>query len=357
MTDRLFEAVRPVLRTRGIVREELARDLVRLEIEEATDGLKTLCARFIAVGPDDEVTLLDGALLDFGLDIVVSLGPDSTARTVFRGTISAIEANFDEAEAPEVAIYAEDRLMDLRMTRRTRSYDAMSDADIVREVASAHQLAVEIDIDDQTHEVVQQWNQSDLAFLRERARLVRAELWLDDAGTLHFATRDRRSGTELTLVRGGALLDLQARADLAHQRTAVRVSGFDSDARTAIDEQADDAEIRGELASGRTGPAILRQAFGERVSQRVREVPLTTREAAAMARAELQRRARRFVQVHGLTTGSPDMIVGTRLTLERVGRPFSGGGYHVTRVRHTHDLTRGFRTEFSAERPTVEEGA
>ncbi|MBK7823661.1 contractile injection system protein, VgrG/Pvc8 family [Nannocystis sp.] len=357
MTDGLFHAVRPVLRTRGIVREELGRDLIRLEIEEATDGLKTLCARFIAVGPNDEPAYLDGTLLDFGLDIIVSVGPTSSARTVFRGTISALEATFDEAEAPEVAVYAEDRLMDLRMTRRTRSYDAMTDADIVREVASAHQLAVEVDIEDTTHEVVQQWNQSDLAFLRERARLVRAELWLDDAGTLQFKARDRRSATELTLVRGGALLDLHARADLAHQRTAVRVSGFDSDARVAIDEEADDAVIRGEVSHGRTGPAILRQAFGERVSQRAREVPLTTTEAAAVARAEMQRRARRFVQVHGLTTGTPDMIVGTRLTLERVGRPFSGGGYHVTRVRHTHDLARGFRTEFSAERPTLEEGA
>jgi phage protein D len=356
MTD-LFPVVRPVVRTRGIVREELCRDLIRLEIEEATDGLKTLCARFIAVGRDGEPAYLDGALLDFGLDMSVSVGPESGARTVFRGTISAIEAEFDEAEAPEVAVYAEDRLMELRMTQRTRSYDAMTDAEIVREVASAHQLPVEVDIEGETHDVVQQWNQSDLAFLRERARLIRAELWLDDAGTLHFKARDRRPATELTLAQGGALLSLQARADLAHQRTSVRVSGFDADARASIDEEADDAEIRGEVVSGRTGPAILRQVLGARSSQRVREVPLNTSEAAAIARAELLRRARCFVQVHGVTSGTPDMIVGTRLTLERVGRPFSGGGYHVTRVRHTHDLSRGFRTEFTAERPTVEDVA
>jgi uncharacterized protein len=357
MTDAAFQAVRPVLRTRGLVRDELGRDLVRLEIEEATDGLKTLCARFTAVGQGGEAAHLDGVALDFGVDLVVSVGPEVGARTVFRGTISAIEASFDAAEAPEVAVYAEDRLMDLRMTRRTRSYDAMSDAEIVREVAAAHGLAVAVDIPELTRDVVQQWNQSDLAFLRERARLVRAELWLDDAGTLHFKARERRDAGAFTLVRGGDLLDLQARADLAHQRTAVRVSGLDPDTLDAIDEEADDSAVRAEVTSGRTGPAVLRQAFGERTSQRVREVPLTAAEAAALARAELQRRARRFVQVHGVTTGTPDMVVGSRLTLERVGRPFSGGGYRVTRVRHTHDLSRGFRTEFSAERPTVEGGA
>ena len=35
------------------------------------------------------------------------------------------------------------------------------------------------------------------------------------------------------------------------------------------------------------------------------------------------------------------MVVGSRLTLERVGAPFEGDGYYVTRVRHTYDLAHG----------------
>jgi phage protein D len=62
------------------------------------------------------------------------------------------------------------------------------------------------------------------------------------------------------------------------------------------------------------------------------------------------RRARRFVTVQGHTNGSPDMTVGSRLTLERVGRPFDGDGYYVTAICHTFDLRRGFRTRFEAER-------
>ena len=51
------------------------------------------------------------------------------------------------------------------------------------------------------------------------------------------------------------------------------------------------------------------------------------------------------------------MVVGSRLTLERVGAPFEGDGYYVTRVRHTFDLIRGLRTRFEAERPTLNEVA
>jgi len=52
------------------------------------------------------------------------------------------------------------------------------------------------------------------------------------------------------------------------------------------------------------------------------------------------------------------LTVGSRLTLERVGTPFNGPGYYVTRVCHTYDPKRnGLRTRFEAERATVQEGA
>ena len=93
----------------------------------------------------------------------------------------------------------------------------------------------------------------DLAFLRERARLLRAEVWVD-GDTLGFKTRDRRTATGPTLVQGDHILRLRARADLAHQRTAVRVSGYDANERAAIDEEAGADVVKAEVESGRTRP-------------------------------------------------------------------------------------------------------
>jgi predicted nucleic acid-binding Zn ribbon protein len=50
-------------------------------------------------------------------------------------------------------------------------------------------------------------------------------------------------------------------------------------------------------------------------------------------------------------------VVGSRLTLSRVGPPFEGDGYYVTHVRHSYDTIRKLRTRFEAERSTVNEGA
>lgn len=358
MTSQLISSTVPVFEVDGQVRAELARDLVRLEIKEATDGLKTLIARFVAQGPShgeefEQLLYLDGQVIDFGKRVIVDLGPPDGARQVFDGFISGIEACFEEAQVPEVVVFAEDRLMDLRTTRRMRTYEDVSDAEIAEAIASEHGLAADVDAPGPTHAEVQQWNMSDLAFLRERARLLQAEVWHSD-GTLHFKTREARTGSEIALVQGNQLIALEARADLAHQRTAVHVSGYDSDAREVIDESADESAIQAEVQSGRTGPSILQSAFGARVSFRQREVPLDSQAAAAWARAEILRRARRFVQVNGTTNGTPDMVVGSRVSLARAGAPFNGGGYYVTKVCHTHDLSNGHRTYFEAERSTIE---
>jgi uncharacterized protein len=359
MTEALYASYAPVFRVGGTRSGELARDLLRLEVEETTSGLKTLRADFIAVGPtndarDEQLLYLDGKLLDFGKSLEVALGPEDTQRYVFRGAISAIEARFDEADPPMVSAFAEDRLMSLRMTRRSKTYENKSDADLARAIASSHGLSADVDADGPTYDVVQQMNMSDLAFLRERAALLAAEVWITD-DKLHFKARAQRTATSLTLVKGNELLRVEIRADLAHQRTKVRVSGYDAQQRAPIDQDAGDDAVRGEVTRGRTGPSILSSAFGDRVSQRSRDVPLADGEARAWARAEMLRRARRFVVATGTTRGSPDMVVGSRLSLVNVGQPFEGGDYYATRVRHTFDLSEGMRTHFEAERATVNE--
>lgn len=361
MTESLLTYAAPIFKVADEIKGEMARDILRLEIAESNAGLKTLSARFVARGAtgssaEQRLLYLDGSIVDFGKKIEVVIGVVPNAHSVFTGWISAIEADFKEAREPEVVIFAEDKLMKLRMTRRMKTYENVTDADIARAIASEHGLTPEVDADGPDYDIVQQWNMSDLSFLRERARLIQAELWIVDE-TLHFKTRGNRTATELTLVQGNHLISLRARADLAHQRTTIKVSGYDASAREMIDEEAGADTIQTEIAEGITGSSLLERAFGDRISYRVREAPLLSGEAADWARAEMLRRARSFVTVNGVTRGSANMIVGSKLTLERVGHPFEGAGYYVTRVCHTYDLQSGFRTHFEAERATIQEGA
>ncbi|MEW9553376.1 phage late control D family protein [Nonomuraea sp. NPDC050783] len=359
MTEPLFATASPVFTVDdGLVRE-LARDCVRLEISEDVRGLRTLRGHFTAVGgpatgPPGELLYLDGDRADFGRRLRVSVGAPGVQRYVFDGVVSAIEVELGDGEPPLVVLHAEDALMRLRMTRRMRTYRDMTDADLAREVADAHGLKADVAAEGPRYDVVQQLNQSDLAFLRERARLVQAELWCT-GDELHFRTRARREGTSLTLVYGDHLLSARLCADLAHQRDSVVVTGYDAAREGGLQERAGPEAVEAEVTGGRTGPRLVARALGGSVSYRVREAALTSEEAASWARAEMLRRARRFVTVAGLTRGSPDMVVGSRLTLRRVGAPFEGQGYYVTRVTHAFDNVHGLRTRFEAERATLNE--
>jgi phage protein D len=360
-TDLFLSTTAPVFKVDGTVQGDLARDVLRLEIEETTEGLKTCVAHLLGVGPSDgasseQLQYLDGKILDFGKALEISIGPKGNERIVFKGEISALGPDLYEGQPPEVVVFAEDKLMKLRMTRRSKAYEQMSDADIASAIAGEHGLTADAEATGPTYDRVLQLNQSDLAFLRQRAARIRAEVWCD-GDKLSFKTRGNRTGTDVTLVVGNQLLKLGARADLAHQRTKVVVSGYDADQRATIEQEAGADAVQAEVMGGRTGPAVLERAFGERVSQVVRDVPLVDGEATAWANGELLRRARAFVTVSGVTRGTPEMVVGSRLTIQRVGSAFEGGGYYVTRVRHTYDLYNGHRTFFDAERATLEEGS
>ena len=361
MTEAPLAIASPVFTVDGDLCRDLVRDCVRLEVSEGVEGLRTLEAHLLAVdsaatGPQDRLRHLDGTTVDLGRALGVALGPDDSQRRVFDGVVSAIELVLADGEPPTVVVLAEDALMRLRMTRRLRTYSQVTDADIAQAIAADHGLQSDVSADGPRYDVVQQLNQSDLAFLRERGRLVQAELWCSGQ-TLNFRTRPARHATEVTLVYEAELLSVRLLADLAHQRSEVVVTGYDADQKQVIHERAGPDAIEAEVSGGRTGSRLVARALGDSTTMRVREVALTSEEANAWAHAEMLRRGRQFVTVCGTTNGTPDLVVGSRLTLNLVGAPFEGGGYYVTRVRHTFDLRRGFRTRFEAERATMNEVA
>ena len=89
-----------------------------------------------------------------------------------------LEACFPEGQSPEIRVLAEDRFQDLRMTRRTRTFSDVTDSDVITQIANDHGLSPSVSVNGPTYKVLAQVNQSDLAFVRERARAIDAEVWM-----------------------------------------------------------------------------------------------------------------------------------------------------------------------------------
>jgi phage protein D len=196
--------------------------------------------------------------------------------------------------------------------------------------------------------VIAQVNQSDLAFLRDRARAIDAELAMADR-TLTVRSHSARTGAPLQLGLGAGIRTFSVCADVAGQRTGLDVSGWDVAAKLALKESVTDAVLGSELKGGQSGSSVLDAALGARCEAVVHSVPLTSGEAKATAEALYRRRLRRFLRGHGVAEPNPDVRPGMWLRIDGLGPLFSGE-FYVTEVTHVFDNLRGLRSEFAVER-------
>lgn len=328
---------------------------MNLFIEENTDGLSRCEATFGNWGAvDNDVGYLyfDRSVLDFGKAFSIKMGDRQTAGKVFDGRVMGIEGRFANTRPPEITVLAEDRLQDLRMTRRTRTFEDMSDREVIETLASQHSLRSEINIEGPArHKVIAQVNQSDLAFLRERARTIDAEVWVEDE-TLFVEARGRRNRGDVILTYGQGLHEFSVLADLSCQRTSLSVCGWNVAVKEGIEHEASTSVISGELNGDTSGIDILQEFLGNRKELIVDTVPFNDADAKYMSEAQLRRKARRFVTGSGAAEGDGRIRAGTYLSLQGLG-PVFNGKYYVVEARHTFDGENGYRTYFRVERPGI----
>ena len=228
-------------------------------------------------------------------------GPTARSGSSSRARVSALELVLGDGEPPRVVVLAEDALMRLRMTRRMRTYPRSPTPTSPPASPREHGLEADVEADGPRYDVVQQLNQSDLAFLRERARLVQAELWCTGR-TLHFRTAADPRGHRADPGHGGDQLlsvRLVRRPRAPAQRGGrhrLRRRARGTRSTSAPGRDVVEAEVS-RRADGRRARRAARSAAA--TTLRVREAALTTEEARAWARAEMLRRGRRFVTVTG----------------------------------------------------------
>ncbi len=341
-------SARPVVALDGREESALSDGLTTLAIAEDTAGLYRCEATFGNwgdVGSRPDYLYFDRRTIDFGKAMKVTMH----GHTLFDGRITALEAQYHDKGPRNLNVLAEDRFQDLRMTRRTRTFADVTDADVFKLVANDHGLTPNVSVTGPSHKVLSQTNQSDLAFLRERARAIDAEIWMD-GGTLHARSRSGRDRGTRKLTYGAELFEFSVLADLAHQRTSVFANGWDVAGKRGLQFEATDAVISPELDRDLSGASILASAFGPRKEALAHTVPLTEQEAQAHAESFFKRTARRFVVGRGACAASEGLRVGGYVELAGLG-PLFNGRYYLSEVRHTFDYARGIRTAFTAERP------
>ncbi|MGH2497405.1 MAG: phage late control D family protein [Ktedonobacteraceae bacterium] len=344
---------RPTINIAGQDSLELTEGLLSLLIVEHTSGLYRCEATFGNWGEinnDINYLYFNRDLLDFGTTMQVKYGGNA----LFDGRIMGLEAHFPARAEPTFTVLAEDRFQDLRMTRRTRTFLDTSDDDVLNQIISDHGLTPAISITGTQHKILAQLNQSDLAFMRERARALDAELWIEN-DTMHVESHANRGSLVAALTY---LLDLRSfsvLADLAEQRTSVTASGWSPADKDVVSYEATSSAIASEIRNGVSGVSIVDSVLGLRKESLIHATPGSVEEAQHIAEAYFKMSARRFVVGHGVAETNSQLRVGNAVDLIGLGALFSGR-YYLSEVTYLFDSVNGMRTEFTAERPYIGSG-
>ena len=353
--DQLYDAVvvdtRPVIELGGEQHEMLPELLVSLEVCEQEGGLSHVelvvdnTADHDGVGLDFAFEYSETNLFALGETVRVLTGDADDPQELFRGRISAVTFDYEDAGQPRLRVLAEDALMSWRMVRRNRTHDAGPLRDILEGLADNTELtAIVTGLNDEV-DAQQQLNETDLGFLRRL--LVRYDADAQVVGEeLHISPRAAVDRGEVTLEMGSQLQAVRVTADLAHQRAATEANGFDVIAGSVVAVSSTEDQLG--PGEGEGGTAKVEEVFPgtkERLCQKSFE---TTTEAQTLADCAQRRRARQYVLAEGRALGNSAIRVGSKLIMEGLGPRFSNE-YYTVRTRHFFDRQLGYRTDFTAE--------
>jgi uncharacterized protein len=360
MSPPFFDPSFEVLVNDAVLEADLSHFISDVQIVHGSDLIDSCTLTFANPYPSLPWTHSDRAnFFQAGKNVAVKLGYGLKLEQIFNGVITEVAPSFPASGAPTVRIKAQTQLGRLRGSPQTCTFVDKRDSEIAEEIARRLKLKTgAIEATSETHPYVIQLNQTDLAFLLDRARRNHYELRVEDK-ELIFRPLKTASTQRYTLVWGQAeqaidpqrkILPLQSfnpSLNLARQVTQVVVRGRDPKSGVVIEGKAGPSELEGGMGK-QSGPKTLEEALGDHVLK-IANLPVhTAGEAKQMACAIFNQIALAYMIGNGATVGLPDLRVGETVDLAGLGPRFSGR-YYLTEV--THSLgAGGYTTNFSVER-------
>lgn len=293
---------------------------------------------------DRDLELLDDGPFNLTKEVEIEAATEDGDKVkLIKGEITALEPNFRDGMVAELAVHGYDKSHRLYRETRSKAYLNQKDSDLASTIASSLGLSTDVEATSVVYDHIYQHNQSDLAFLMQRAWRIGFECFVEE-GKFYF--RKPPSGSaSITLKWGEDLLSFQPRMTLAEQVDEVIVKGWDPEQQQAIVGRASSGQLYPAVGESKNG-ASWAAGFGVGKLTIVDQPVFNQAEADILATARLNERSGAFIEAEGVAFRRPDLRAGRIIKLENIGRRLSGS-YLVTSARHTYDLTQGHVTSFS----------
>jgi len=290
--------------------------------------------------PDNQ--LLDSALFDLGKRVEIHMGYGNDLRPMMLGEITALEPSFPEGGAPTLRISGYDLSYKMRNNQLDRTFEYVNDSLIVAQIAGEAGLIPVIDPSPFFHRDPVQHSGSDMALLKKLAQANFFEVYVQ-WDKLYF--QFPRPQTEAIVLEWGKnLSSYSPRISNAGLAGSQIVRSYNEELAQTIVAFAMAADFNPDNLTEKLGSSALDLllSLGRRVLHK--EKVASTLDALAIAQSLMQEILDGMYEGSGSCIGTPDLQAGQYISIQGVGKRFSGT-YRIRKATHTID-DGGYHTNF-----------
>lgn len=280
--------------------------------------------------------------------ITVSLGID-TVKQLVDGQITAIEPHFSAYSTATIRGF--DRMYWLKFGTRTRTFQKLSDNDIVAQVADETGLKVRLSGNTGViNDYVLQNNLTNYDFLMLRCSQLDYELMMSES-TLVFRPCAEGSSPVRTLNYPVDVSDLQLNLRVPTLGKKVTVTGYDVASNRVLTAVTASATNQQKMGGKAAGYQLAEDFPSSQVSYERPNIG-TQQALEKVSAAQYQRNLNQFIEGSSSVLGDPDLVAGVNVRISGLSERFNGI-YYVTSSVHTFDVDEGYQTEFKLRRTGI----
>ncbi|MFB2892897.1 VgrG-related protein [Aerosakkonemataceae cyanobacterium BLCC-F50] len=263
---------------------------------------------------------------------------------IIEAEITGIETFFSEKSQAPVIIKGYDVSHRLHRGRYNRSFQNMTDSDIVKKIIQ--EVGIKpgtIDASGVAHDYVFQENQTNMEFLRQRAARIGFELFVKD-NKLNFR-KPKGEADKITLKWLTDLHSFRIRVSSSEQVKSVEVRAWDYSQKRAVVSTKNQEQVITKTQNGK-GSDTSNKFKGQPPTPKMILVdqPLfNPEEADTMAQALCNELGGQFIYADAKAEGNTQIRPGRVVQLQDMGQ--HSGEYYVTETRHSYQ-ERVYTTEF-----------
>ncbi|CAG0986451.1 hypothetical protein METP2_02304 [Methanosarcinales archaeon] len=292
---------------------------------------------------------LDDDKIKPGTEVEIFFGyATSKKQGMMKGRIKALTPGFQSTGNPTLSVEGYDLSHDLQKTAKKFTDTEVTYSTIAQDIAQANGLSAKVDPTEITHGKVERIkNEMDYDLLKRLSNEIGYEFFVRNKELYFREPKDNIKG-DFTFEFRKNFINFNPRMTAAALVNEVHVTAWNVKDKESISESARINDIKSSVGNP-DFDSIIEESQGARVDVKIEgRLVRSQKEAKNLAKAELKRRNKGFIEGTLECIGDPMLRPGITVNIEKVGKRFSGV-YYITKATHSVG-DAGYKTTITVRR-------